>query len=247
MAFKTPLATIAACAAAGGYVIATSRRRSGGAARDHWTRLCLLAPPLVYSLLAINSRLNLGLRHMLPIYPFLYVVVGVVAARLFKQFPRATAATGAFLGLALAIETLSAYPHFIPFFNAPSAVAGRIHLLGDSNLDWGQDLPLLTEWQRKNPDRKLYLSYFGTAHPAFYGIRYTPMQGGDDFTSPGGWPQPGESCVVAISATHSQGIYLEGGPIWPKYQALIRGRKPIAVLGHSIYLFEMNGDPGEGK
>jgi hypothetical protein len=194
---------------------------------------------MVYGLLSVTTRLNLGIRHVLPLYPFFYVAAGTVASRLYGRWPRPTAIGGAMLALGLAGETIAAYPHYIAFFNGPAACAGRIRLLGDSNLDWGQDLPLLAEWQRKHPDRKLYLCYFGSAHPGFYGIGYTALMGGDDFTTEGQMPK--EPGVLAFSATHVQGIYLDGKSVFPIYQKLVAGKKPIAVLGESIYLYEFRG------
>jgi hypothetical protein len=127
-------------------------------------------------------------------------------------------------------------PNYIAFFNAPAEWYGPMRLLGDSNLDWGQDLPLLADWQRQHPQDKLYLCYFGSVDPASYGIRYTPLLGGY-----GAGPKPEEAHapgVLAVSATHLQDIYTP-----PEYRnrfaLLIEGRKPLAVLGKTIYLYEL--------
>jgi hypothetical protein len=142
------------------------------------------------------------------------------------------------MGLLLAVESLSAFPNFIPFFNvaAVSFSGGKLNLLGDSNLDWGQDLPLLAAWQRDHPGVPLYLSYFGYEDPAYYGIRYTPLAGGYHYDPPPKFPGPFEPCVLAISATNLQGV-LEPPPL-REYYAHCQKLKPIGVLGETIYLFE---------
>lgn len=246
MLVKTPLATLAFAILALTVFFLLRRRAPQDAPQDappsslaRWTRLCILIPILIYGLAAINTRLNLGLRHVFPLYPFLYLAIAITLAQLHRLQPRRAIALLSPLALLLAIETFTAWPHYIPFFNAPAAAIGRLHLLSDSNLDWGQDLPLLAQWQRNHPDRPLYLMYFGTADPSAYGIRYTPMPGmtlaPDDAAFP---TTPG---VLAISATHLQGTYIDGGPLHRTYLDWIKGQKPLAILGHSIYLFEVDG------
>jgi hypothetical protein len=134
--------------------------------------------------------------------------------------------------LALAVESCCAYPNYIPFFNVFAGGArGGLRLLSDSNLDWGQDLPLLAAWQRKHPDQKLFLAYFGSTDPAYYGICYTNLPGGYIAGPP--VQQVDGPGVMAISATTLQGAYCEQA--WMSLWSL----KPIDVLGGSIYLFHV--------
>lgn len=144
-----------------------------------------------------------------------------------------------FLAAGLATETLCAYPNFISFFNiAVGGERGGIYLLGDSNLDWGQDLPKLAQWQEQHPDKTLYLDYFGVCDPAAYGIRYLNVPGGYVYGPPPRTDGPG---VAAISATKLQGLFVAD----PQYDfaARFHDRKPFAVLGGTIYLFAV--DAGE--
>ncbi len=222
-------------------VAATGRR---------WAIFCLVLPVALFLASAMSSNLNIGIRHILSIYPFLFVATGVVAARRWKTRGRNARVAIGFLGLLLVIETFSAYPNFIAYFNsvANNLGGGKLALLGDSNLDWGQDLPLLAQWQKANPEKPLYLCYFGYADPRHYGIRYIPMPGGYHYDTPPHFPsdQPFTRSVVAISASNLQGPPLlfdpklsELVPYYRKWAA----RKPIAVLGDSIYLYEY--DPAE--
>jgi hypothetical protein len=241
--FKTPLATHAAIAMGlliGGFVL-LGRTTQGSGERPArrqtvtWTCLCLSIPAILYGSSAIRSHLNLGLRHILPIYPFLFLAAGWAASFAWQRWRRPAMYVLAGLGAALAMESLLAAPDYIPFFNVASGGSrGGLRLLGDSNLDWGQDLKLLAKWQRDNPTLRLYLCYFGSAAQEYYGIRYIslPRNSWDEDAAkvPPRWPQaPG---VIAISATELQEIYYRDD-----FYAPLRSRKPLDVLGGSIYLF----------
>ena len=105
----------------------------------------------------------------------------------------------------------------------------------DSNLDWGQDLIGLRAYMERNGVPRLKLLYFGTADPGYYGIACDRL--------PGYQPPPPSTLVrevrpgdiVAVSATHLQGVYLE-----PGVRALteqLRARRPIAVIGYTIFVY----------
>ena len=106
-----------------------------------WDCLALLILPIVYLATAMTSDLNLGIRHILPIYPFLFVILGLTAADGLRRFPRPSTLVISLFLLGLALETYTAYPDFIPFFNvAAGGWENGPRLLGDSNVDWGQGL-----------------------------------------------------------------------------------------------------------
>jgi 4-amino-4-deoxy-L-arabinose transferase-like glycosyltransferase len=242
MVVKTPVATLLLGA---GLAVAWAVSRLARRPRwlDPWSTLCLALPVACYGLMAMRGNLNIGIRHILPVYPFLFVAMGVGAARVVAMADAAGRWAVAMkvlggLGVCLVAETMLAWPHFIAFFNVPAGGSrGGLELLSDSNLDWGQDLPLLVEWQRQNPGEKLYLSYFGSVDPNVYGIRHVPL--------PTGWPwgtksvdlrEPG---VFAISATNLQGIYMP--PEWAQIFKALRQQKPLDVLGGTIYLYRYAG------
>jgi hypothetical protein len=235
MFFKTPASTMIAMTAALIIVLVRWRSNSKHLSTNGWAISCLLAPPVIYFSVAVLMPTAVGLRHMLPVYPFLFIACGWVAG---ITWPNRLGKTFTFIiAVGLMCETLMVYPNFIPFFNL--AVGGEpagIDLLSDSNLDWDQDLPLLAQWQREHPDVKLYLCYVGTVDPTHYGIRYTNLPGGFDFGPPEELPStPG---VIAISATELQGVYALPQMDTRSYYAPYRNKKPMAVLGGSIYLFK---------
>jgi hypothetical protein len=240
---KTPVATLVAFGAAVsfGLVCFVRRNRRSSASTNPklsegiWAASCLTLPVAIYLAAAMSSHVNLGLRHVFPIYLPLFALTGLAMSKLWNSRPAVALLAGVLVIFGLAGESLPSYPNFIPFFNVfASGSHGGLRLLSDSNLDWGQDLPLLAAWQRSHSDVKLYLAYFGTADPAFYGIRYINQEDGygpgpqvEPLTTPG---------VIAASATALQGSYGVRQNDKPHWESLW-SQKPFTVLGGSIYLF----------
>ncbi|HZZ42355.1 MAG TPA: glycosyltransferase family 39 protein [Tepidisphaeraceae bacterium] len=239
---KTPLTTLAALLLAALVAIFFKPARSFSSFILLPASLALAIPVSLFCLTAVCSNTNIGLRHLFPIFPLLYIAASISLARLHTLRPRLTRILLPLLAVTLALETLPIYPNFIPFFNlAVGGPRAGVFLLGDSNLDWGQDLPLLAAWQRRNPTRTLHLSYFGTADPAYYGIRYQNLPHGYRFgTEPpphGPLPTTG---VLAISASNLQRtLYPDSAD--PLYTPLLQF-PPIEILGNSIYLYDLGGD-----
>lgn len=154
---KTPLATLAGIVFAIGLIVVSSQvRTSMDFAGGAWLWACLFVPPAFVLAVAIPSHLNIGLRHVFEIYPPVFVAIGVVASRMYAKRPKMVRNIVILLAIGLAAESLAAYPNYISFFNvAAGGARGGLAILSDSNLDWGQDLPLLAAWQREHPDRAL--------------------------------------------------------------------------------------------
>jgi hypothetical protein len=238
MATKTPLATIAAGLAGLALLIWLASKRgwqpSLTSAAKNWTALCLLLPPAIFMLSAMRSNLNLGLRHVLPVYPFIFIGIATATAAAWQRWRLYTRIGCAVLAAALASETFAAFPNYIPFFNAAAGGArGGLRILGDSNLDWGQDLKLLAQWQQRHPGANLYLVYFGIADPWAYGIDYVNFPGGYPFGEKR--TIRGDPGFLAISATMLQGIYNDPS-LRDAYSRLL-GAEPQEVLGGSIYIY----------
>jgi 4-amino-4-deoxy-L-arabinose transferase-like glycosyltransferase len=232
---KTPLATILAAAIAP--VAIWKLRRQGPRLLEPWAAMCLLVPAAIYLAAAMTSDLNIGIRHILPMLPMMYIAIGVVTARAIAVWPRVTRLIGAALVLGLAIESFAAYPNYVPFFNAAAGGSrGGLKLLGDSNLDWGQDLPLLMQWQAAHPNQKLYVAYFGAINPQWCGLRCTVLPSGFELNATPSLPDSQEPCVFAISGSILQGLYADSA--WDAMYAEIRTWKPREVLGGSIYLYD---------
>jgi len=234
-ALKSTLAFLIATA-----VVLAAAVRPGAAFSEE--RRVDLVPVAVLFLASIGSSYNIGIRHLLPVYPFLALFAAGVFARLWNarresSVRRAAAWAMAALPLASALELARIHPHELSYFNA--LAGGPEHgrfLLNDSNVDWGLDLKRLAA----------ELTLRGVADPtvAYFGadtVRY--RVGVDDFSV-----DPGIRRFVAISA-----FFLAAGPEFFAYhhapviarnlaslrrEIAARG-KPAGRVGYSIYLYEM--------
>jgi hypothetical protein len=190
-----------------------------------WIALALFC----FVLALVTKKVNLGLRYLLSIYPFLFLFAGALV-----KIPKFKAGLLVLIGW-LAIEVFTAHPHYISYFNQlipPNQK--RFHLV-DSNLDWGQDLPALANWQKDNKVKEIRLGYFGTANPEAYDVKYEPLP----FFLQEEWTGPPElelKGVIAVSATLLQGVY--NRPFG--YYASLRQRKPDVILGDgSMLIFDL--------
>ena len=197
------------------------------ARRWRYDRLFALVPIAVFLGIAMSANINIGLRHILTIYPFVLLVAANAIAHWRWALRIAPFVAAAELALI--------YPHCIAAFNI--AVGGPAHgdeYLVDSNLDWGQDLKRLKHWMDRNGVSEINLSYFGTADPAYYGIRCTYLTGGPFYAEPQvSAPQlPG---YVAVSLTNLRGVYFNEET--RHYYERLLERKPVARIGHSIHIY----------
>jgi hypothetical protein len=181
------------------------------------------------------AKLNIGLRHILPVYPFVLLLAGYAIAKLLARRFRAGRLTLAALGLLAIVEFAVVCPHYLAFFNQSigGPRQGQQYLL-DSNIDWGQDLKGLKRWMDRHDVHHISLSYFGTADPAYYKIDCTYLSGGPFFderfvtlpTLPG---------FVAVSVTNLRGLYFPDASRG-MYMPLLQ-MEPTAMIGYSIYVY----------
>lgn len=171
----------------------------------------LAAVTIVYWAAALGSHLNIGHRHLLPLYPALYVFSGAVTLLAWRRW-------GA-LALVLVVwhvaDSLAVRPHYLTFFNGlAGGPAGGHRFLVDSSLDWGQGLPELRRWLDANAgDSRVYLSYFGSDEPARLGIRATRI--GDAYFD----HSPSRQVLPALEP----GLYCIGATMLHRVYTSVRG------------------------
>ncbi len=215
---KTPLSLFLLLILAGTGAIAGWRQVPPGHWRalgqSVWRAFYATAPLwillIVYWATALNTKLNIGHRHILPTYPAMLILAGA-ASRWFREHGHLRWIMSAAVLLCvflLAGECLATYPHYLAYFNWITGGPGNgyKHLV-DSSLDWGQDLPGLKQWLKEHDldsagKTPVYLAYFGRAEPAYYHIRATELCG----------PRPRPlvpltAGVYCISATELQQVY----------------------------------------
>ena len=201
--------------------------------------LPLLIPVIIYFGACLLSPFNIGYRHLLPMLPFLFVFAGQLAAIQWK--PRQIPAWAVSLAvLWLVISSTMTYPHYLAYFNEiVGGPEGGNRILGDSNIDWGQDLIGLREFMNRENIASVKLGYLGTADPNAYGISYEPLPGFPNghgvsdnipkiLTNPPGG-------VYALSVSCLQGFCFKNHDLYECF----RGREPDAIIGHSIFIYRI--------
>jgi 4-amino-4-deoxy-L-arabinose transferase-like glycosyltransferase len=198
----------------------------------------LWLPVLIYVGLVMTRHVQNGHRHLLPLYPFLFVAAGRPAAWAASLSWRRPARLFVIaLATWYAIGALRVFPNYLAYFNEIVGGPGSgYRFLVDSDLDWGQDLEALKAYMDANHVRRIKLSYFGTADPGFYGIDYDLLPS-YKLGNPRVWRiEPGD--LVAVSATLLEGIDLpaEGEALMQR----LRTRQPLAKIGYSIFVYRVD-------
>jgi dolichyl-phosphate-mannose-protein mannosyltransferase len=132
-----------------------------GARRKRFDVFALLAFIVMFMATASGGHVDLGIRYVLPIYPFIYALIAIAFA---GEQQRIVVVALAALILWHVGENLARYPSYIAYFNELiGSQRNADKFLIDSNLDWGQDLRRLDQWCRKHGIREISVHYFGGA------------------------------------------------------------------------------------
>jgi len=217
--WKTPVALLGGIAL-GAFALGRRWREPGQWRRDLPGAAPLLVLFAVYWAFSLTSNLNIGHRHILPTYPVLFILVGQLAAPgvcnvLYYKLPGVIGRwlVPALLAGGALLANLAVTPHYLAYFNVlAGGPANGWRLLVDSSLDWGQDLPALQRWierQKLSADgaySPLFLSYFGTGEPNYYGIAAERLPFVNGFKQAPVWYEP-RAGLYAINATMLQQAY----------------------------------------
>lgn len=131
----------------------------------------------LYFAIAMRSNLNIGLRHILPVIPFMYMLTAIGLVSAFNQLTEDKGvwsaknirwAASAILLYGCA-SSLLAYPGYLSYYN--ELAGGKTHGLNvaiDSNFDWGTDLYRLKKFVDENKIDRINVLYFGVGSPEYY-------------------------------------------------------------------------------
>jgi 4-amino-4-deoxy-L-arabinose transferase-like glycosyltransferase len=198
------------------------------ASRSRQDLLLLFLFPLVFLLFAINSRFNIGERHILPLYPFALLFTGGIWERARKY---RWARLALIFALCLnAADALRYAPDYLAYFNIFVKPQTSWRLLTDSNLDWGQGLISLRKYQQQHAGDPIHLAYFGSIDPALYGIQALPLTEGEQTKG-----------TAVVSATSLSGQMLEDGQSYRWLWAYT----PSRIIDHSLFVYQLSENPGE--
>ncbi len=235
---KTPLPILILAAIGAVGLLQRLARRDPGA----WDQALVFVAPLIFLVIAMASSLNLGVRHVLPVYPYILLLAGSIAGGVVARRKTGSIIVLGLMGLWLLFGVARVSPHFLAYFNE---VAGGpengARWLVDSNLDWGQDLPGLARWLRKHGVGRVNLCYFGNADPTHYGINFVGLPG-----SWGVWDdrlpaRPETPGYLAISASNLVGFGLRTADLRAYYNHLLEKATLVDTVGYSIYIYSLPG------
>jgi hypothetical protein len=199
----------------------------------------LSIPALLYLLVAMTSGMNIGVRHILPIYPFLIAMGGWAAWCLIKRRRSWSYVIGCWL-IFNVISSIRAYPAYIAYSNELWGGPSQTYrYLSDSNADWGQQLKATKQYLDSRRVEHCWFAYFAdvVVDPSYYGIRCKPLT-----TIASVWLQPSidvPSTIegpVLISAGVLSGYEFGPGPLNPYDQ--FQRIKPTAVIEDGVFVYD---------
>jgi hypothetical protein len=205
--------------------------------KNHFSEFSMISFIFLYWIVSLNSNLNIGVRHLLPAFPFTILLVSAATISWLKQpYLKLKYLLLAILIFWQAISVLSIYPHFLAYANEIVGGPDNLYVYTvDSNLDWGQDLKRLKKWVNENKIDKIYVDYFGGGEAEYYlKEKYAPWWGQRE---PEELPR---GSYLAISATFLQGgrgIPVPGLNQPAGYYRWLDEYQPITKIGYSIFIY----------
>jgi len=228
---KTTLGMLALVAATF-FAIFTGRLRKGREVAF------ILIPSAFYLLVAIQAGIDIGARHILPVYALLFAfAAGGISA--LASASRRWAYVGAALVLAHIVSALAVFPNYIAYANEAWGGPKNVHnLFSDANVDWAQQLIQVKQWQDRHPGEECWFAYFARPEidPAVYGIRCHAMPTADT-----GWLGGSEivpkviNGYVLISAGDWSGCEWPSGRMNP--YAVFQPLKPEEMIDYGVMVY----------
>ncbi len=180
---------------------------------------------LIYLAISLKSTIDIGVRHLLPIFPLM--AVGI-ASQMALQ-PRWVRLVGWLCAGWLLLATWRAHPFFLEYFNeAAGGSANGYRWLVDSNLDWGQDVKRLKRFLNERGIASVDLSYFGQPYAVGYcGISSRRVTADQARKIRDG------TLVVSASLL-----------VRPEWDWLRNGHTPAARVGYTLFVYSIGSGDG---
>ena len=206
-------------------------------AREVWF---LVIPPAIYLAVAMSARMNIGMRHVLPMYAFLTVLEAGAGVKLARESRPWLVVLVVLLAYQI-VTSVRAFPDYIPYANEMWGGSSQTwHLLSDSNSDWAQQLKATSKYLRERGVKDCWFVYFaeGVVPYQYYGIPCKPLPTQDAlwigekfFDVPAEIDGP-----VLISGADLSGF--EYGPAELNPYAQFQALKPTAVIQHGVFVYD---------
>jgi hypothetical protein len=213
LAVKTPIGLLLLAMCGWAAVVGRFRKAS-------WQQVLTAIFPMVIVLVCILGRIDLGVRHILPVYPLLAILAGHAVTVLFRH-SRPAAAAATLLIVWVVVDSWRAHPDYMAHFNE----FGGSHpeaILCESDLDWGQDLHRLQQRLKARDIQEFSIAYFGTALLHKAGLPHYELLS----------PTEPSRGYVAVSLHHLNIDYKKNGSF-----AWLKSYTPVERIGKSIDLF----------
>ena len=220
--------------------------------------LYAVAPAVLYLALAMTSHLNIGVRHLLPMFPFVVILgAGLISTLVTSVLPLKR---GGLLAIAIAVLVLgpslaiaiSTFPNYLTYFNPLAGGTDRgWQNLSDSNVETGQEVKTLAAYLKAHGENRVTGIMVGGEFLKFYGIRAEDFEGWDDEDSDEDdaddqdADDKGNLTKVNTSQVNTKYVaigawYLSEIDLTDKQKEIIdvyRQQKPEAMVGNSIFVF----------
>ena len=194
----------------------------------------LIIPSFFFFALSMTSKINIGVRHILPVYAFFIVIAAAGACAAIKKSRRESYILITILLVSLAMNLRNA-PNYIAYSNDLMGGTNKTYQwLSDSNVDWGQNLKLVNEYLEKENITDCWFASFGSGELARIGqpCKLLPGGFGADFTTePIGVVPPVIEGTILVSTGAAP-------PFRGKdYISITENAQPIAQIGGSVFVY----------
>jgi hypothetical protein len=227
-----------------GLVVAAGAACVVGRVKRRRELLFCLVPAGVYLWTAMTSNLNIGARHILPVYVFLCVFAGASWAWV-RRFDggRISRAGAVVVGVLLAAHVVSSartYPYFMAYSNELWGGPGSTYKhLTDSNTDWAQQLIEVRRYLEERGVTECWFAYFAQPFIEFerYGIPCRPLPVFDSISADAVYDVPPViKGPVLISAGDLTGFEFGSNVLNPyrEFQAV----RPSEMIGYGVLVYD---------
>lgn len=224
MLIKMPIITLGLLMAAAGLgLVRLVSAWRGGQRRIPWSWWVLALPPLIYLAISLTSRINIGVRHVFPVYPWLFMAIGWLTAQI--KFIRRPAVWLLPVAI-LMLTTVRAWPNMIGYFSGlvGGTAQGHRYLL-DSNIDWNHDLWRLRDWLQARGQPPVQLAVFGSVPESKFFPGSSPIPTDVDIRT---GKQADKLVVISVNQ-----LWWHGAPFeW------LRKLTPSERIGSSILVYD---------
>ena len=216
--------------------------------RKRYVLLYAILPAILYLALAMSSHLNIGVRHLLPMFPFVAITgAGFISALINFTFKRSRLVGIAFAVVVLLPFLIISFLTFPNYLTYTSPLAGgpdrAWHKLSDSNLETGQEVKPLAKYLESHGQNRVtgimvggeFLKYYGVQLEEFPGWESDDDDDSDDDSEEDHGPEPIQTEYVAIGTW-----YMTEADLSDEQKQIIdvyRQQKPEAIVGNSIFVF----------